>query len=132
MVRYSVEQRVFLYDSHVEYGSAGKCRRKFDVNFVMKEFPVGKKIHNLVNKLRTTGFLIDKKQEHKLRVLTEKLDNIGGRLEYTPRKSMKRLAQKTGVLKSCARTATQLLKPSSDVSVSCAVKYKNDCCTCVF
>jgi hypothetical protein len=43
-------------------------------------------------------------------VLTEeKLDDIGATLEYTPRKSLKRLAQETGVSKSSTRTATQLL-----------------------
>jgi transposase len=50
-----------------------------------------------MNKLRTTGLLIDKKQKHKHRVLTEeKLDAIGTRLEHTPRKSLKHLAEKTG------------------------------------
>jgi hypothetical protein len=44
-------------------------------------------------------------------VLTEKLDDIAGRLGHTPRKSLKHLAQKTGVSKPSARTATQLLKP---------------------
>jgi transposase len=40
-------------------------------------------IHNLVNKLRTTGFSIDKKTKHKCRVLTEeKLDEIGAKLEH--------------------------------------------------
>jgi hypothetical protein len=64
----------------------------------------------MVTKLRTTGVSIDKKQKHKRRVLTEeKLDGTGARLEHTPRKSQK-LAQETGVLKSGARTATQLLK----------------------
>jgi hypothetical protein len=43
-------------------------------------------IHNLVNKLRSTLLLIDKKQKQKQRVLTEeKLDDIGARLEHTPR-----------------------------------------------
>jgi hypothetical protein len=63
-----------------------------------------------MNKLRTTGLLIDKKTKYKCLVLTEKLDDIGARLEHTPRKSLKRLAQETGVSKSNARTATQLLK----------------------
>jgi hypothetical protein len=40
----------------------------------------------------------------------EELDAIGTRLEYTPRKSLKRLAQETGVSKSSARSTTQLLK----------------------
>jgi hypothetical protein len=54
-----------------------------------------------VNKLRTTGLLIDKEQKHKRRVLTEgKSDDIGARLEHTPRKSLKHLAQETGVSKS--------------------------------
>jgi hypothetical protein len=39
--------------------------KNFDVNFVMKEFPADKTIHNLVNVLGTTGLLIDKKQNHK-------------------------------------------------------------------
>jgi DNA-binding IclR family transcriptional regulator len=37
-------------------------------------------------------------------VLTEeKLDDIGARLEHTPRKSLKHIAQETGVSKSSAR-----------------------------
>jgi hypothetical protein len=43
-------------------------------------------------------------------LIEEKLDDIGARLEYTPRKPLKRLAQETGVSKSSARTATRLLK----------------------
>jgi hypothetical protein len=53
-----------------------------------------------VNKFRTTGRLIDKKQKHMRRVLTKKLDDIGARLEHAPRKSLKRLAQETGMSKS--------------------------------
>jgi hypothetical protein len=55
-----------------------------------------------VNKLRSTGLLIDKKQKHKCQVLTEeKLNAIGAR----PRKSLKHLVQETGVPKSTARRA---------------------------
>jgi hypothetical protein len=44
-------------------------------------------------------------------MLTEKKsDDIGGMLEHTPRKSLKRLVQGTGLSKSSARRATQLLK----------------------
>jgi NifU-like protein involved in Fe-S cluster formation len=63
----------------------------FDVNFTMKET-----IHNSMNKLRSAGLLIDKKQKHKCIVLTEeKLNDLGARLEHTLRKSLKRLAQET-------------------------------------
>jgi hypothetical protein len=65
-----------------------------------------------VNKLRSTELSIDKTQKHKRRVLTEEKseDDIGTRLEHTPSKSLKCLVQETGVSKSSARRATQLLK----------------------
>jgi transposase len=66
-----------VYDTYVKYGSARKCRRKFRGERV----PSRQTIHNLVNRLRTTGFLIDKKTKQKRRVLTEeKLDEIWARL----------------------------------------------------
>jgi hypothetical protein len=81
MIRYTLEQRVFGYDTYVKYGSAGKCRRKFRRKFRGERDPSGQTFHNLVNKLRTKEFLIDKKTKHKRRVLTEqKLDEVGARL----------------------------------------------------
>jgi hypothetical protein len=106
MVRYTLEQRVFLYDTYVKYRSARKCRRKFRHKFHDERVPSRHTIHNLVNTLRTTELLIAKKQKHKCRVLTvEKLDDIGATFEHTPRKSLNRLAKETGVSKSIPRTA---------------------------
>jgi hypothetical protein len=66
-----------------EIQSLGKCRQKF----CDERVPSRQTIHNFVNKLRTTGLLTDKKQKHKSWVLTEeKSDDIGARLEHTPRK----------------------------------------------
>jgi hypothetical protein len=62
-----------------------------------------------VKKLRT-GLLTDKKK-HKRQMLTEgKLDDIGARLQHTPGKSLKSLAQENGESKSGARRAIQLLR----------------------
>jgi hypothetical protein len=105
MVHYALEQPVFLYDTYVKYGSAGKCRQKFWHKFHDERVLSRQTIHNLVKKLRTMGLLIDKKQKYKRWGLTEKLDDIGATLEHTPRKSMKCLAQEIGVSKSSARTA---------------------------
>jgi hypothetical protein len=99
-------QRVFLYDTYVKYGSARKCRRKFRRKFCVERVPSIQIIHNFVNKLRTTGLLIDKKQKHKRGFLTEKLDDIGSRLEHTPRKSLKLPARERGVSKCNPRTGT--------------------------
>jgi hypothetical protein len=95
MVLYTLEQRVFLYDTHVKYRSASKCRRKFWRKFRDGKVSSTQTIRSLMNKLRTTGLLIDKKQKHKLRVLTEeKSDNIGARLEHASSKSLKCLVQR--------------------------------------
>jgi hypothetical protein len=124
---------IFLYDSYVKYGSAGKCRWKFQCKFRNERVPSRQTIHNLVNKLRTTWLSIDKKQKHKHWVFTEEqLDDIGARLEHTLGKSLKHLAQETGVSKSSARTAAQLLKPSSEIWCLVCCKCKKDCCACHF
>jgi hypothetical protein len=89
----------------VEYVS-----ENFDVSVLMKEFPADRELTIWRINLEQRGLLIDKKQKHKRRVLTEeKLHYMGARLEHTPRKSLKRLAQETLVSKSSGRTATQLL-----------------------
>jgi hypothetical protein len=89
MVRYILEQRVFLYDTHVKYVSARKRWRKCRRKFRGERVPSRQTIHNLVNRLRTTGLLIDKKQKRKCRIFSEKLDAMGARFERTRRKSLK-------------------------------------------
>jgi hypothetical protein len=82
----------------------------FYVHFVMKEFPISKQFTVWgINLEQWT--LISQETKLKRRVLTEEmLDDIGARLEHKLRKSMKRLAQETGVAKSSARTAKKLPK----------------------
>jgi hypothetical protein len=100
MVRYPLEHYIYLCDICVKYGSARKRRWKFRRKFRTDKDPSRKTIHSLVNELRSTGILIDKKQKHKCRVFTEeKLDDIGARFEHAPRKSLKRLAQETKLKK---------------------------------
>jgi transposase len=70
----------------VKYRCARKCWQKFQRQFHYKRVLSKQTIHNLVNKLRAMGLLIDKKQKHKRRVLTEeKLDDIGARHEHAPK-----------------------------------------------
>jgi hypothetical protein len=70
------------------------------------------------------------KQKHKCHVLTnENLDDTEARFQHTPRKSLKRLAQETGVSKSSARRATQLLKlrPHKTTAIH-ALQLRNQAC----
>jgi hypothetical protein len=66
VVRYALEQHVFLYVTYVKYGYTRKCRRIFH-----DEGVPSRQAHNLVNKLRSTGLLIHKKKKHKRLVFTE-------------------------------------------------------------
>jgi hypothetical protein len=69
-------------------------------------------IYKLVTKFRATGSVLDKKKKEKKRkkklkkkrhILTEKkLDEIGARLEASPKKSLCQLALQCGVSKSAA------------------------------
>jgi hypothetical protein len=72
MVRYVLEQRVFLYYTYVKYVSVRKCRRKFRHKFHDERVPSGQTIHIWINKLRTTGLLIDKKQNISVECLLRK------------------------------------------------------------
>jgi hypothetical protein len=84
MVRCTVEKRVFLYESYVKCASARKCRRKFRRKFPGITVPNTTGIRELINRVRSTGSLLDKKHANKDRVLTEEeLDKIWGRLEDT-------------------------------------------------
>jgi hypothetical protein len=83
MVRYTLGQHIFLYDTYVKYRSARKCWWKFQHKFHDERVPSRQTIHNFVNKFRTTGPLIDVKQKHKCLVFTvQKLDDIVAGLEH--------------------------------------------------
>ena len=61
--------------------------------------PSREAVRLLVNKFRETGSILDKKRNVKRRVLTEqKLEEIGERLENSPQKCLRRLAQETDLV----------------------------------
>jgi hypothetical protein len=70
-VRYIIQQRVTLVQLHFKHESAGKYRRKFRLQFPEEPVPSRRSIHYVVNKLKTTGSLLDKKSDRKRTVLTE-------------------------------------------------------------
>jgi hypothetical protein len=66
-------------------------------------------------------------------ITMEKLYDIGARLEHAPRESLKRLAQESGVPKSIARRALQLLmlRPCN-TTVTHALQPRDPACTVHF
>jgi hypothetical protein len=92
----------------VKCSSTGKCWRKFCHKFPRVTVPSTIDIHELINKVRSTGSLLGKKPAKKYCVLTEeKLDEIRARLEHTPQKSLRRLAQETSISKSSVAKVTK-------------------------
>jgi hypothetical protein len=106
LARKTIEQRVCLVQVYFRYESPRKCGRKFQ-----RRFP-GKPVANRQNEhclLKTTASLLDKKPDRKRTELTEKtLSDLGARLETSPMKYLKRLAQETGFSITSARRATKL------------------------
>jgi hypothetical protein len=111
MVRYSIEQRVFLIETYfTKKKSVKKCIRKFRLKFPEAPVPTQPYVNQLIRKLHITGSMLDKKKERKRNVLTEeKLTDIQARLQLSPRKSLRRLSQETDVAYTTARRATKLL-----------------------
>jgi hypothetical protein len=66
----------------------------FDVNFAMESVPTGRAVHSLVSKLGSNGTLKTRNKNILPECqLKKNLDDTGARLDHTPRKSLKRLAQ---------------------------------------
>ena len=108
---FTVQQRLFMYDNYVKTDSCREVVRRFITQFPDVRRPNRDTVRQLVNKMRETGSLLNKKKRIRKRVLTEeKLDEIGERLEHTPTKSLRRLGQEARISKSSAWRATKMLK----------------------
>ena len=110
-VKYTLEQRMFLFEIDTRKRSYLKCRIRFIRKFPGVSVPNKSTIHRLVCKVRETGAFTDKKRNRKRTVLTEeKLDDIGACFEQSPHKSLSKLAQQVDVSVSSVWNATKLLK----------------------
>ncbi|KAJ4447277.1 hypothetical protein ANN_09281 [Periplaneta americana] len=89
-----------------------RCRREFEHRFAGVRIPSRSTIHDLSLKSDVpTGFFLNKKRVQQRRVLTEeKFDEVGVRLEHSPRKSLRRLGQEFNIFKTSAFVVTKLLK----------------------
>jgi hypothetical protein len=100
MVKYTLERRIFLYDSYVKNKS---CKSRFHHRYPGVRIPASSAILRLVKKVHSTGSFLDRKYTRQNAVLTEEtLDEIEAKLEHSPRKSLARLAQQAQVSKTAA------------------------------
>ena len=83
-----------MYNSYVITSHCREVVRRFQGNYPGVRVPSREAVRLLVNKCRETGSILDKKRKLKWCVLTEqKLEEIGERLENSPQKSLRRIAQ---------------------------------------
>ena len=114
MPAYTLQQRIFMYDSYVITSSYSEVVRRFQADYPGLLVPNREAVRLIVNKFKEMGSIINKKRIVKRRMLTEqKLEEIGERLENWPQKSLRRLAQETDISKASAWKATKLLKLKS-------------------
>jgi hypothetical protein len=91
-VRYTIEEHVCLVQLCLKYESARKSCKKFQRHFPEQPVPSRQSMHYLINKLKTTGSLLDKTPDRKRTVLTEEtLGDTGARLETSQRISINHL-----------------------------------------
>ena len=77
MPAYTLQQRIFMYDSYVVTSSCREVVRRFQANYPGVLVPSREAVRLLVNKFRETGSILDMKRNEKRRVLTEqKLEEI--------------------------------------------------------
>ena len=71
MPTYTLQQRIFMYDSYDITSSCREVVRRFQANYPGVRVPSREAVRLFVNKFRETGSIIDKKRNVKRRVLTE-------------------------------------------------------------
>jgi hypothetical protein len=105
VMKYSVEQKLFIYCISVQHSSWRKCCRKFHRKYPDSTVLHKATIHNIVTKLCSMGSVPDQKKYRKRHV-----DDISVQLKASPKKSLHILALQCGLAKSTARVGTKLLK----------------------
>ena len=101
MPTYTLQQRIFMYDSYVITSSCREVVTRFQANYPGVHVPSREAVRLLVNKFRETGSILNKKRNVKRHVLTgQNLEEIGERLENSPQKALRRLAQETDISKA--------------------------------
>jgi hypothetical protein len=101
-LRYTPEQRIFLVETYLPKKKFyERCARKFRRRYPEAIRPSKKCVLKLFNKWRETGSVLDKKKLCPKRALTEqRLEDIRVRMEISPRKSSRRLAQECNISKT--------------------------------
>ncbi|XP_036425950.1 uncharacterized protein LOC118807891 isoform X1 [Colossoma macropomum] len=106
MVVYSIEQRVFMVRTYWVTNSFKQCQSEFRKKYGVRDVPSKSVIQKMVRKLETTGSLIPSHGGGRPKMSQDTIDDVQHRLQQTPSKPLRRLAQETGrSYSTCQRAA---------------------------
>ena len=100
--KYSLREHIYIYNTYIKYRkSCAKTRRKFRRKYPNRPLIWKNTILRLVKTFNETGSVNGNVRKQTRRILIEaKLDEISVALHGSPRKSLRCLAQQTGVCKA--------------------------------
>ena len=109
---FSLCERVYIHNTYMKSRkSCSETQCKFWVKFPGRPAPNSSTIRRQAKRFKETGSVKNRKVNHQCHVLTEEtLDEIGERLEHSPKNLLTCLSQETGVSVSSVQRATKLLK----------------------
>ena len=83
---FSLRERVYIHNTYMKNRKSCSERRKFRIKFPIRRVPNPSTIRGLAKRFKETGCVKNRKVYRRRHVLTEEtLDEIGERLEHTPK-----------------------------------------------
>lgn len=108
---FSQAERAFILESYFKSQSFLRCQEDFTVAFPETKVPNKSTISRIVARFRKTGSVNDCLRSGRPSVLSDdSLENIRASLLRSPRKSIRKLCQQTGMSYGSVRRATKKLK----------------------
>ena len=106
MYRYNLEERVFIVRTYWKTESIKSFQQQFLEKFGGRHLPSKSSIWALSKKLETKGTLLDKHTGSCPKMSEETIQSVKDRLLVSPKKSLRRLSQESGLSRStCQRAA---------------------------
>jgi hypothetical protein len=110
MYRYTLEERVFIVRAYWQTELIKSCQQQFLEKFGGRHPPSKPNIWALSKKLETKGTLLDEHTGRHPKISEETIQNVKGRLLASPKKSLRRLSQESGLSRSTCQRAAKKAK----------------------
>ena len=107
---YTLEERVFIVRTYWKTESIKSCQQQFLEKFGGRHPPSKSSIWALSKELETKGALLDEHTGGRQKMSEEMIQNVKDRLLASPKKSLRRLSQESGLSRSTCQRAAKKAK----------------------